>query len=144
MRVALQAQDHPEDQGRRGEGPPLDGIPPVPQGRHSRRSPVPRVAVGLSRVEGEPEAIKIGYTIAPAFQGRGYATEAVGALVAYALDTLGAGIVRAYASAENLASIRVAERVGMRLVERYTRGRGTGRWSGVRYELRRGEAGDAP
>ena len=100
--------------------------------------------VGLSRIEGEPEAIKIGYTIAPAFQGRGYATEAVGALVAYALDTLGAGIVRAYASAENLASIRVAERVGMHLVERYTRGRGTGRWSGVRYELRRGEAGDAP
>ena len=34
--------------------------------------------VGLSRVEDEPEVIKIGYTIAPAFPGRGYATEAVG------------------------------------------------------------------
>ncbi len=93
--------------------------------------------VGLSRAEGEPGVIKVGYTIAPAFQGRGYATEAVGALVAYAFDTLGADVVLAYASAENIPSIRVAEKVGMRLVERLEHRYGDEVWFGVRYELRR-------
>ncbi len=93
--------------------------------------------VGLSRAEGEPGVIKVGYTIAPAFQGRGYATEAVGALVAYSLETLAADVVRAYASAENVPSIRVAEKVGMRLVERIEHRYGDEIWFGVRYELRR-------
>src|SRR5436309_550646 len=73
--------------------------------------------VGLSPADGELGVIKVGYTIAPAFQRRGYATEAVGALVAYAFDSLGADVVRAFADAENTPSIRVAEKVGMRLVE---------------------------
>jgi aminoglycoside 6'-N-acetyltransferase len=93
--------------------------------------------VGLSRVPGEPGVIKIGYTIAPGFQGRGYATEAVGALVAYAFDALGAEIVRAHASAENAASIRVAEKVGLSLVERIAHREGNEVWYGVRYERRR-------
>jgi aminoglycoside 6'-N-acetyltransferase len=93
--------------------------------------------VGLSRVPGEPGVIKVGYTIAPAFQGRGFATEAVGALVAYAFDTLGAEVVRAHASAENAPSIRVAEKVGMRLVERIRHRDGDEVWYGVRYERRR-------
>ena len=93
--------------------------------------------VGLSRAEGEPGVIKVGYTIAPAFQGRGYAGEAVGALVRYAFESLGADLVRAYSSAENLPSIRVAEKVGMRLVERIEHRYGDEVWFGVRYELRR-------
>ena len=93
--------------------------------------------VGLSPAEGEPGVVKVGYTIAPRFQGRGYATEAVGALVDYALDELGAEVVRAYASAENLPSIRVAEKVGMRLVERIERRDRGERWRVVRYERRR-------
>ena len=88
--------------------------------------------VGLSPADGEPGVIKIGYTISPAFQGRGYATEAVGALVDYAFDRLGADVVRAYASADNVPSIRVAEKVGMRLVERIERRSG----SDVRYVVR--------
>jgi aminoglycoside 6'-N-acetyltransferase len=93
--------------------------------------------IGISPADGEPGVIKIGYTMSPAFQGRGYATEAVGALIDYAFDTLGADIVRAYASAENIASIRVAEKVGMRLMERYERQHGDEMWSGVRFEMRR-------
>lgn len=93
--------------------------------------------VGLNSVDGEPGVIKVGYTIAPVFQGRGYATEAVGALVAYAFDTLGADVVRAYASVENVSSIRVAEKVGMRPVERIEHRYGDEVWFGVRYELRR-------
>src|SRR5438876_2513428 len=44
--------------------------------------------VGLNPAEGEPGVMKVGYTIAPAFQGRGYGTEAVAALVDYALHSL--------------------------------------------------------
>jgi aminoglycoside 6'-N-acetyltransferase len=95
--------------------------------------------VGLSRNDGEPGVIKVGYTIAPRFQRRGYATEAVGALVGYAFDALGAEVVRAYASAENLSSIRVAEKVGLRLVEEFEHREGDEVWHGVRYELRANE-----
>ena len=95
--------------------------------------------VGLAPAGGEPGVIKVGYTIAPAFQGHGYATEAVGALVAYAFDVLDAEVVRAYADAKNLPSIRVAERIGMRLIERFERSHGDESWVGVRYEVRRDE-----
>jgi RimJ/RimL family protein N-acetyltransferase len=95
--------------------------------------------VGLSPVDGEPDTIKVGYTIAPEFQGRGYGTEAMGALATYAFDRLGATVVRAYASAENLPSHRVAEKIGMRLVERIERRHGNERFFVVRYEVRRDE-----
>lgn len=93
--------------------------------------------VGLSVADGEPGVIKVGYTIDPAFQGLGYATEAIRALVAYAFETLGAEVVRAHASAENAPSIRVAEKIGMRLVERVEHREGDEVWYGVLYERRR-------
>lgn len=93
--------------------------------------------VGFSRVQGEPGVVKVGYTVAPAFQGRGYATEAMRALLGYLFEVLGADLVRAYADAENVASLRVAEGVGMRLVERFRRRYGDEVWYGVRYERRR-------
>jgi RimJ/RimL family protein N-acetyltransferase len=94
--------------------------------------------VGLSPADGEPGVVKVGYTIDPAFQGRGYATEAIRALLEYAFETLGADVIRAYASADNAASIRVAEHVGMRLIERFEGEDDGERWVGVRYERRRG------
>lgn len=93
--------------------------------------------VGISRADGEPGVLKVGYTVAPAFQGLGYATEAIAALVDYAFEVLGADTVRAYASTENVASIRVAEKVGMHLEERFEHRYGDEVWYGVRYELRR-------
>ncbi len=96
--------------------------------------------VGLSLADGEPGVIKVGYTMSPAFQGRGYATEAVGALVAYAFDALGADVVRAYADADNTPSIRVAEKAGLRLIETFEHREGDEVWFGVRYERRRGDA----
>jgi RimJ/RimL family protein N-acetyltransferase len=95
--------------------------------------------VGLSPVEEEPGVIKVGYTVDPACQGRGYATEAVRALVAYAFDTLNADVVRMHASANNAASIRVAEKAGLRFVERRQYRDGDEIWFGVRYELQRAE-----
>ena len=96
--------------------------------------------VGISPADGEAGVIKVGYTMSPAFQGRGYATEAVGALVAYAFEALGADVVRAYADADNTPSIRVAEKVGMRLMERFEHREGDEVWFGVRYERRREDA----
>ncbi len=93
--------------------------------------------VGISRADGEPDVIKLGYTMAPEFQGRGYGTETVRALVAYAFENLGAGVVRAYTSVDNVPSIRVAEKVGMQLVERIEHRDGDEVWFGLRYELRR-------
>jgi RimJ/RimL family protein N-acetyltransferase len=97
--------------------------------------------VGMSPSDGEPNVVKIGYTMAPAFQGKGYATEAVRALVDYAFDTLGAEMIRAFASAENIPSRRVAENVGLRLMETFEHEYEGEMWQGVRYELRRGERG---
>ena len=93
--------------------------------------------VGLSPAEDEPGVIKLGYTIDPDHQGRGYATEAVGALADYAFETLGAELARVYASAENIPSHRVAEKVGMELIERFEHREGDEVWHGVRYERRR-------
>ena|SRR5688572_12483785 len=99
--------------------------------------------VGLSPAEGEPGVIKVGYTISPDAQGRGYATEAVRALVDFAFDELGFDVVRAYASEENEPSIRVAQKVGMRLVQRLEHRYGDEVWYGVRYEIRRADRGSA-
>jgi RimJ/RimL family protein N-acetyltransferase len=93
--------------------------------------------VGISSVDEEPGVIKVGYTIDPAFQRRGYATEAVGALIDYAFGTLDAEVVRAYASAENAASIAVAEKAGLRLIEQFRHRDDDGVWAVVRYERRR-------
>jgi RimJ/RimL family protein N-acetyltransferase len=95
--------------------------------------------VGLSPADGEPGVIKVGYTIDPRFQRRGYATEAVAALVEYSFGTLGAEVVRAYAGAENSPSIRVMEKVGMQLIERFHGSDGGETWTGVRYEVARDE-----
>jgi RimJ/RimL family protein N-acetyltransferase len=91
----------------------------------------------------------VGYTIAPAHQRKGYATEAVRALVAYAFGTLEADVVRIYADADNVPSIRVAEKAGLELVERFQGRDGDEVWFGVRYELTRhawdgAEAGGSP
>jgi RimJ/RimL family protein N-acetyltransferase len=96
--------------------------------------------VGLSPAESEPGVVKVGYTMDPAAQGRGYATEAVRALVRYAFEVLDADVVRAYADAHNTPSIRVAEKAGLRLMERAERSAGGESWVVVRYEIDRGES----
>jgi RimJ/RimL family protein N-acetyltransferase len=79
----------------------------------------------------------LGYTIDPAEQRKGYATEAMGAMVGYALDVLEADLLRAYADAGNIASVRVAEKVGLEVVERFEATDEDITWHGVRMERRR-------
>jgi aminoglycoside 6'-N-acetyltransferase len=93
--------------------------------------------VGMSPADGEPGVMKVGYTMSPAAQGRGYATEAVQALVGYAFDRLGADAVRAFAHGDNAASHRVAEKAGLELVERIERHRDGATFHVVRYERSR-------
>jgi RimJ/RimL family protein N-acetyltransferase len=63
---------------------------------------------------GVPQA-DIGYEIDPQYWGRGYATEAARAIVVFGFTTLGAHRIWAQCIAENRASARVLEKVGMRL-----------------------------
>ena len=60
------------------------------------------------------EHVELGYRFDPAFWGRGLATEAARACCTLAFGQLGLGHLIAIIEAENLASIRVAEKCGMR------------------------------
>jgi RimJ/RimL family protein N-acetyltransferase len=57
---------------------------------------------------------EIGFLIHPRHQGRGYATEAAGALLGLAFGTFGLHRVIGRLEARNLASARVLEKLGMR------------------------------
>ncbi|GIG90758.1 GNAT family N-acetyltransferase [Plantactinospora endophytica] len=57
---------------------------------------------------------EIGWVLHPAYEGRGYATEAARALAAVAFDRLGVHRLFARLDVENAGSIRVCERLGMR------------------------------
>jgi RimJ/RimL family protein N-acetyltransferase len=73
------------------------------------------VVVGAGGYFGPPDAdgvVEIGYSVLPAFQGRGYATELVGALVARAFATPGIARVIAHTFPGNAGSIKVLERAG--------------------------------
>ena len=62
----------------------------------------------------EPDTAELGYSLAAAHHGHGYATEAVGALGAWALTDLGVRRVVAVTDIRNRPSIALLERVGMR------------------------------
>ncbi len=64
---------------------------------------------------GDPATAEIGYTISPAHQGHGYATEAARALLAYAFDRYEIAAARAVTDARNTPSIAVAQHLGMHL-----------------------------
>jgi ribosomal-protein-alanine N-acetyltransferase len=70
---------------------------------------------GLQLLEGGPE-VELGYRLGSAYRGRGFATEAGRAWLAYGLETLGLERIVAVAWPENVASWRVMEKCGMRRV----------------------------
>lgn len=57
---------------------------------------------------------EVGYIFDPRFAGRGYATEAVGALLALGFDGLGLHRIAARIDERNATSTRVVERLGFR------------------------------
>jgi RimJ/RimL family protein N-acetyltransferase len=81
---------------------------------------------------------EIGYVIAPEFAGRGYASEAVAALMRVCFEDLGLRRVVAVCFADNTASWRVMEKAGMRREGRFRQGslHRSGRWlDDLRYAL---------
>ena len=68
--------------------------------------------ISLRIPEREPGAGEVGYTLLSEFRGRGYATEAVSALLDEAFAVAHLQRVCAYCVPQNLASIAVLERLG--------------------------------
>ena len=56
----------------------------------------------------------LGYELDPAFWGQGYATEAARTMVQFGFDYLGLHRIWSWCIAENVASARVLEKLGMR------------------------------
>lgn len=73
--------------------------------------------IGL--VAKEHNHAEIGWVMNPAYSGQGYATEITDALITFAFATFDLHRISAYIDQRNAASIRVAERLGMRLEAHY-------------------------
>jgi len=76
--------------------------------------------VGDLGFKGRPDdggAVEIGYRVLPAYRRQGFASEAVRALVDWALDQQGVRRITAECSADNVPSIRVLEKAGLRLAQ---------------------------
>lgn len=76
---------------------------------------------GFRVLEAEPRHAEIGIALAPEFQGRGYATEALRALLDYLFLALGKH--RAFGSVDpcNVQSVKLLQRVGMRKEAHFVR-----------------------
>ena len=69
---------------------------------------------GFRVPEAKSAQAEVGMTLAPEFQGKGYATEALRALLDYLFMTLKKHRVFGSVDPRNVSSIRLLERVGMR------------------------------
>ena len=70
---------------------------------------------GIRKDYAEARVADIGYELAPDYWGQGYATEAAGAIIAFGFEELKLHRIWADCVAENVASARVLEKLGMRL-----------------------------
>lgn len=80
-------------------------------------------------------AVEVSYGLLQRFQGRGLATEAASACLAFGLGTLDLPLIVAFSRGTNIASHRVLEKIGMSFVGREDRGA----HGVVRYEIRPGD-----
>lgn len=88
----------------------------------------------------DPPRIQLLYLLAPDAWGRGLATEMARAMLRFGFEEHGYRTIEAAVDAPNEASIRVAERIGLREVKRDSvQGKAT-----VFYELRRAEHDPLP
>jgi len=83
----------------------------------------PRTLVGMGGYKGDPTpegVVEIGYAIAPAFQGRGLATEGAGQLIRQAFADPRVRAVDAHTLAAANPSTRVLEKLGLqRIAEKH-------------------------
>ncbi|MEP6298699.1 MAG: GNAT family N-acetyltransferase [Ilumatobacter sp.] len=100
-----------------GSAPPANGWMQLAIDDGASGSPVGDLALGLTF---DGRCAEIGWTVDAAHRGRGIAQEAATALTRWLFDTVGVARVQATMHPENLASVRVAEQLGM-VVEGHTR-----------------------
>lgn len=75
--------------------------------------------IGGAAFKGPPSEdgfVEIAYFIEPDHRGRGFATEAAQALIAFAKQTAGVRVVRAHTKHDSMASARVLAKCGFRFV----------------------------
>lgn len=87
---------------------------------------------GLRYVD-DGDVIEVSYGLFPRFQGSGLATEGARACLEFGFCTLGLPLIVAFSRADNVASHRVLEKIGMEFMGREDRGT----HGVVRYEARR-------
>jgi len=78
---------------------------------------------GLAGFKGMPDPdgeVEISYGIDPAFRGQGYTTEAVQTLIAWAFGAPACHAVSASVNKDNVASIRVLAKAGLRIHQETT------------------------
>jgi [ribosomal protein S5]-alanine N-acetyltransferase len=78
------------------------------------------ILIGFCSFTGPPtanETVEIAYGIAPAYQGRGYATEAAQALIAYALASGLVRTIQAHTLPQRNASTRVLQKCDFTMIE---------------------------
>lgn len=76
-----------------------------------------QIAIGGIGFHGGPDEagmVEIGYNIIPAYEGQGYATEMARRVIDWAFQTPGIQTITAECLDDNLGSIRILEKVGMR------------------------------
>lgn len=96
---------------------------------------------GIRLALGRDGSADLGYEVAPDHWGRGYATEAARAMLAFGFEQLDLRRVTADCIADNRASARVLEKLGMTLVQRQVaaetfKGRA---WDVLHYALERAD-----
>jgi [ribosomal protein S5]-alanine N-acetyltransferase len=75
------------------------------------------LVIGMCGFAGPPDfegSVEVAYSIAPAYQGKGYATEAARALVEFASTNENVRTIRAHTLPEVNASARVLEKCGFK------------------------------
>jgi RimJ/RimL family protein N-acetyltransferase len=78
----------------------------------STGEPVGRIGIQWTTSPGEL-VVEVGWSVARAMQGRGFATEAALASLRYGFEGAGCERIVAFTWTENLASLRVMEKLGM-------------------------------
>jgi ribosomal-protein-alanine N-acetyltransferase len=82
-------------------------------------TPIGYIAFGRAQ-DAEDSAYDLGYCFHPAYQGRGYATEACGRLIAHAFDELGADRITSGTAEANKPSRRLLGRLRFRVTGKGT------------------------
>jgi RimJ/RimL family protein N-acetyltransferase len=100
------------------------GVDPGPYGMYQLVRQSDSLVVGDIGFHAPPDSsgtVTVGYGLAAQARGQGYATEALQALIGWALAQPGVRGVEADTAHGNVASQRVMERAGMRLIGRNDR-----------------------